>query len=63
MESIKNRNGYRSTIACPPVKMASFSKEESMPAPLLGGNTDEIMKSLGYSDERIAALREDEAIK
>jgi len=63
VETIKNRNGNQSTIACPPIRMSSYSKQETIPAPLLGENTNEIMKMYGYSENEINELKLDGAVK
>ena len=63
VEHIVNRNGYVSTIACPPIRLASYQREQSVPAPLLGENTDEIMRGFGYSEEQIAEMKANAAIK
>ncbi len=63
VENIINRNGSTSTIAVPPIRLASYQKEESRPAPLLGENTKEIMEKYGYSEAQIHALILNGAIK
>lgn len=63
VEHIVNRNGYVSTIACPPIRLASYQREQSVPAPLLGENTDEIMRSFGYSEEQITEMKANAAVK
>ncbi|MCD7952445.1 MAG: formyl-CoA transferase [Synergistaceae bacterium] len=49
------KRGKFYTIGCPH-KFSSF-EPEYRPAPLLGENTDEILKEIGYSDEQIKAMR------
>ncbi len=44
-----------------PIKM-SDSPTEVTRSPLLGEHTDEVLAELGYSPERIAALREEHVI-
>ena len=43
--------------------MDSAAEHPTIPAPAIGGNTNEILKELGYSDETIAALRSSHTIK
>ena len=49
------KRGKFLTIGCPP-KFSSFTPEVKA-APLLGENTDEVLKELGYSDDEIQTLR------
>lgn len=46
VEEITNRNGNKSVIACPPIKMASYTKEPATLAPLLNENEEEVLESL-----------------
>lgn len=46
------KRGKFLTIGCPP-KFSSFTPEVT-PAPLLGADTDDILKSLGYTPDQIA---------
>ena len=62
VENVVQRNGIVSTIAVPPVRLASFQREQSEPAPLLGQNTNEIMRAYGYTDEQIIQLKNCKAI-
>ena len=63
VETIVNRNGYRSTVASPPIRLESIEKKEKKPASLLGENTDEIMLSYGYTENEISKMREEGAVK
>ena len=45
-----------------PIKMHGTPGSVERPAPTLGGNTDEILSQLGFSDDDIAALRDQEII-
>ena len=54
------KRGKFVTIGCPP-KLSSYSPEVK-PAPMLGENTDEILKEVGYSDADIAKFRADHVV-
>ena len=54
------KRGKVLTIGCPP-KFSNYTPEVK-PAPLLGANTDEILKELGYTDAQIAQFRADHIV-
>jgi formyl-CoA transferase len=45
-------------MAGPPLQMSETPLAVQGPSPALGQHTDEILASIGYSEERIASLRE-----
>ena len=49
-------------IARMPMNFSTIDNSIRRRAPLLGEHTDEILKSLGYSEETIAALKEDRVV-
>ncbi|HEY2070237.1 MAG TPA: CoA transferase [Rhizomicrobium sp.] len=49
-------------VAATPVKLHGTPGEIRKRPPVLGEHTDEVLRELGYSDEEIAALREDGTI-
>jgi crotonobetainyl-CoA:carnitine CoA-transferase CaiB-like acyl-CoA transferase len=49
-------------LAPTPIELSETPGTYRRPAPLLGEHTDEILKSLGYSDAEIAALRRDRVV-
>ena len=49
------KRGKFLTVGCP-CKFSNYSPVVT-PAPALGANTDEVLKSIGYTDEEIAQLR------
>ena len=42
-----------------PVRMSRTPADPTRPAPAFGEHTDEVLRDVGYSDEEIAALKED----
>jgi formyl-CoA transferase len=46
-----------------PVNFEKAACAAQRPAPLLGQHTDEVLRELGYDDERIAQLREARVIE
>lgn len=57
VEELTNRNGVKSVLSVPPIHLDSYEKAPSQPAPLLGEQTDEILKACGYDDNAIAHMR------
>jgi crotonobetainyl-CoA:carnitine CoA-transferase CaiB-like acyl-CoA transferase len=49
-------------LAPTPIELSETPGTYRRPAPLLGEHTDEILKSLGYSDAEIAGLRRDRVV-
>ena len=47
----------------PPISFSDYGRKEYEPTGPLGEHTDEILKSMGYTDEQIAALKESGAVR
>ena len=61
--SILQRVGRSFMLPTTPVQFADNQSPDSKPAPLLGENTVEIVKELGYSDEEAEKMIADGVIK
>ena len=47
----------------PPISFSDYGRKEYEPTGPLGENTDEILASMGYTEEQIAALKESGAVR
>lgn len=66
-------NGYVEKMQCPdgevvmmpnsPIRMESVGELRTVPAPMIGADTAEILTRLGYSEEQIASMEEAGAIR
>lgn len=52
----------RTRVIGTPVRLSANPPRELKPAPQLSEHTEEILRELGYSDERIEALKKDEVV-
>lgn len=61
LTEVESVEGARARVDVPryPVRSTAFERRESTSPPELGGDTEAILRSLGYSDERIAELAAD----
>lgn len=57
LRKITLENGDELTIPAPPVSFGSFKADAPTLAPHLGADSRDILRSLGYSDEKIDAMR------
>ncbi len=53
---VENRNGSKVKAAMPPVKFDTIEKYEVKDAPNVGQDNEEVLKTLGYTDEQIKEL-------
>lgn len=63
MEEMVYANGDKIMMPTIPLMMESVGKVKTQIAPRVGGNTEEVLLSLGYTKEQIAALAESGAVK
>ena len=47
----------------PPLSFSNYGRKEYQPTGPLGEHTDEILSSMGYTEEQIAALKEEGAVR
>ena len=45
-----------------PVRYSNFSESPSLPPPLVGEHTIDVLRELGYSDRAIAELRTEQVV-
>lgn len=60
---VDNRDGTKSIMAMPPVKFNTVDVNVKNDAPLIGENNEEVLVELGYSEEEIKQLAEENIIK
>lgn len=62
LREVETVGGTKFVIPNNPIMFESQEPADCAPAPLLGENSAEILKKLGYTDEQIATLKEKECI-
>ena len=63
LEHVTFANGQCDVMPSSPIEMDSVGTLKTTPAPKVGANTEEILRSLGYSQQDIVALKESGAVK
>ena len=63
LEHVTFANGRTDVMPSSPIEMDSIGPVKTVPAPAVGADTHEILQSLGYTDDQIAALKVSGAIK
>ena len=59
LEHVEFRSGNVDVMPTSPIEMESASPLPTKPAPLVGGDTKEVLLSIGYTDEEITAMIND----
>jgi crotonobetainyl-CoA:carnitine CoA-transferase CaiB-like acyl-CoA transferase len=60
---VDNRDGTKSLVSMPPVKFNTIDVNIKNDAPLIGENNEEVLAELGYTEEEIQKLAEQNIIK
>ena len=63
IEELTSPNGEKTVLSCPPIRLASFTKDPATPAPQMGEQTDEVLRLYGYSEDDIKRMHENGAVK
>ena len=63
IEELTNRNGEKSVMSCPPIRLGSFEKSPAAPAPRMGEQTDSVLQCFGYDEAMIRRMHESGAVK
>lgn len=63
LRKVQYETGSTAVVANTPVNFGSITEYEFKPSGVIGADTTEILKEIGYSDEKINALRESKDIK
>ncbi len=63
VEELTCPNGEKTVLACPPIHLGSFTKDPATPAPGMGAQTDEVLRSFGYDEDTIRSMHETGAVK
>jgi len=56
-------DGKRPALITPPIQFSDYGRRPTEQAGYIGADTDEVLHSLGYDDDRIAALHEGKAVR
>ena len=62
VQHVNYSNGHTDVIASSPIEMDSVGELTTVPSHHIGEDTEEVLKSFGYTDEEILAFREAKAI-
>lgn len=63
LENVEFASGNVDVMPSSPIEMDSVGQLKTIPAPTVGADTADIMKTLGYSDGEIARMKETGAVK
>lgn len=63
LERVKFASGNVDVMPSSPIEMDSIGQLKTVPAPGIGGNTEQILKDLGYSEQDIQSMKTTGAVK
>lgn len=63
VEEITYQDGTKVMMPVPPMFLSNYDKRKLRPTGKMGENTDEILAGLGYSNETIEKMKENNIVK
>lgn len=63
VDTLNGPDGHSCTIARPPIHMSSLEYKQSCPAQKFAESTDEVLLSVGYTQDELDSMRSENAIK
>lgn len=63
LEEVDYHDGAMTAVPTPPVQFSEFGRRAFSAAKGIGGDTNEVLSTLGYGKDEIAALREKKAVR
>ena len=62
VQELEFKDGLKVMMPCPPVHFSDYEQRSYTPTGKIGEDTDRVFAALGYTDEEIARMREENAI-
>lgn len=62
VQELEFKDGLKVMMPCPPVHFSDYEQRSYTPTGKIGEDTDRVFEALGYTDEEIARMREENAI-
>ena len=63
VEKVSYRDGLDVMMPCPPIHFSDYTRRAYKPAGVIGNDTQEVFRNMGYSDEEIEKMYENNIIK